>query len=126
MPPLCIQIDLANAFHKNVVLAERAGALAKELQAARHRIRNHPALFKLQKEQDLRTAVEAEYNAAMYRCSQLSALNFECQAWKRRVLASNEALGDGLASREQVLLATSWQHVLHLSDTCQPQGLSRS
>jgi hypothetical protein len=87
-----------------VVLEEKNSILAKELYAARHRIRNHPALLKLQKEQDIRYAMEAEYNAALQKVAALSSLNLECHAWKQRVLGANEDKAAELAKKQQVLL----------------------
>lgn len=93
-----------------MVLAEKAATLAKDLEGARHRIRNHPALLKLQNEQDMRRAIEAQCNTALQKLSGLSNLNLECQAWKDRVVAANEMRDAQLSRRAEVILATSLMH----------------
>ena len=97
-----VQKLLEKAFHKNVVLAERVDTLGKDLQKAKHRIKNHPALLKFQKEQDIRHAMEAECNAAHKKVAMLSNFNLECHAWKRKVLAANAMRDEDLARRKQV------------------------
>lgn len=113
----CVQKELDKAFHNNVVLAEKAHGLSKDLDVARHRIRNHPALAALKQQQDIRDAMEAQCNAAIQKVSALSNLNLECHTWKRRVLAANDARGEDLARKEQVILANNLSHARRLWHT---------
>jgi hypothetical protein len=100
-----LQKELDGARDQNSVLKEKALDLSRSLQAARYAVLHHPAVASLKQEQAIRSAMEAECNAALHKLSVLRSLNLECQAWKERVLAANEARAAMLEEQEKALSA---------------------
>lgn len=102
----CVQKQLDEACKENVEWAQKVNALVKDLNAARLRLKRHPALTKLEKEEGMRQAIKAEYNAVCQKLSALSNLNLECHAWKLGVIAANEERSVELDQRTKVQLTS--------------------